>query len=1301
MTGWLVEQGKKSLRERLWRFDLESFDKSVQPLLTLMWEVNISMKMMVIEFLARIVLNSPEANSPCFQDPQIIRLADKAIRSLMEKQQQRPGSSLLGPREVVMLVVPKVLQGFWINPATLLSVPPLQLSDLAAAFSCSIRDEMVLLIQNKVREKYTPDVLLEKLKCFGPELLTRIVDITVGEIYVMFEPQKQVLTTKEVELDVSTQPAVVDGAVNSTPLDGDLSKEPGLEEDTTPSPEMDSAVGRENTHHGSLSAIRNWRNVYPVDHPDTNDSNTEEEEQDLAGKRQFSTDLSQALRTRQLVIDFNGSRPIFSLREPLDLFTFPSVSCPRWPIECEVIDDIIHHIEWDPPDPEPFYQPTGHERAPMPVGEERGNVVYCVDHATKRPYFTCSRVGGSRGPIKSAAPFGIPQRDPTLDFESRFESGNLQKAVQVGVHDYELTLRSDMYTNKHTQWFYFRVRNMKAGVTYRFTIINLMKGRSLYSLGMRPLLYSERACEEKGVGWHRIGSNIRYYRNCNQDNNSLTVTLYSLTWTCQFPYDSDTCYLAHCYPYTYSHLQRYLSRVTSDPAVAAYCKLRVLCRSLAGNNVYVLTVSSPGGGRAEGRTRKAVVVTARVHPGETNGSWMMEGFLDFLLGDSDDAQLLRDTFVFKVVPMLNPDGVVVGNYRCSLAGRDLNRNYRTMLRDSFPCVWHTRNMVKRLMAERDVVLYCDFHGHSRKNNVFMYGCNNRDDTAPQLHERVFPLMMSKNANDKFSFRSCKFRVQKSKEGTGRIVMWRLGIRNSYTMESTFGGSTLGNRRGTHFTTRDLKSLGYYFCDTLLDYCDPDPTKTAYCLTELAALLRQEVRQRLGKELDTDCNISVSDLETSTSGSNSTDSDGLPAHLLNQPDAVHPQQTPVKKKKKHLRSRKDRNRLRQDRGKNSSEPKVLHSSIKNIEPDLPRENTVKVKIRERTVVRDKRREQVNSLVRKPVIPCPATHLSGIGHVTLWQGGEPVKNECLEAMRAAYLHRRAKAYPQLSTYATVSPHSEEPEETGQRKCSTQLLHLSALLPPQPHVMEPPQQQQPLQPFVSHKGFRGRLPASLTATHRSPSGIYFKVVPEIVPTKCLISSVYPGQFDAQQLCVDRNALRVSARYFVPEDSSSTSHTDALKSKQRHQEQEGDAMEVGVSLLRGLPLSEQDHRDLTPDHPLRKTEPDANSFLRGLRGMDPRGKSLLNGQAGIALQRMGQKRVKQREPAFRQELGEDAVTAGSASYKQRVTKETKELAILPPLSRLTLAKDTTHSHPGRESQRSMAPEERMVKRPSQSAPL
>lgn len=51
----------------------------------------------------------------------------------------------------------------------------------------------------------------------------------------------------------------------------------------------------------------------------------------------------------------------------------------------------------------------------------------------------------------------------------------------------------------------------------------------------------------------------------------------------------------------------------------------------------------------------------------------MEGLLEFLLSDEADAAELRQKFVFLVIPMLNPDGVIYGNSRCSLLGVDLNR----------------------------------------------------------------------------------------------------------------------------------------------------------------------------------------------------------------------------------------------------------------------------------------------------------------------------------------------------------------------------------------------------------------------------------------------------------------------------------------------------------------------------------------------------------------------------------------------------------------------------------------------------
>ncbi|XP_046889600.1 cytosolic carboxypeptidase 2 [Hypomesus transpacificus] len=1009
-------------------------------------------------------------------------------------------------------------------------------------------------------------------------------------------------------------------------------------------------TGRENARQRGLSRGSRWRShryhhsspLTDRQFPDSQDSNPEEEEEDQDLGRPISLLMGQVQKTRQLIIDLDGERPVHRLREPLDLFAIPSPSRPfqgvRWPIECEVIKEpSIHHIEWSPPDPEPFYQPTGHERAPIPVGNEVGNVVYCINPAMKSFYFTCSRVGGSRGPLKNASACSSQQKEPILAFESRFESGNLQKAVQVGIHDYELTLRTDMYTTKHTQWFYFRVMNMKASVTYRFTITNLMKSRSLYSLGMRPLLYSERAATETGISWRRAGSNIRYYRNqqhAEQDNSGSTKALYCLTWTFQFPFDSDTCYLAHCYPYTYTQLQRYLSRLTSDPDTAACCKLRVLCRSLAGNPVHVLTVTAPGGSWEERRARQAVVLTARVHPGETNASWMMQGFLDFLLGPSDDARLLRDTFVFKVVPMLNPDGVVVGNYRCSLAGRDLNRNYRTLLRDSFPCVWHTRNMVKRLMSERDVVLYCDFHGHSRKNNVFMYGCDNRHDASRRLQERVFPLMMSKNANDKFSFRSCKFRVQKSKEGTGRIVMWKLGIKNSYTMESTFGGSTLGNRKGTHFTTGDLKSLGYCFCDTLLDFCDPDSTKKSHCLAELEMLLRQEVKQRLGRELDSEgslCGVSVSDMESSTSGSNSTESDGLPVHLLNLPRESSSVKT------KHLRSRKERNRLRLERHR-TAEPKNRNIKQKLALPQEPEE--ADVEIQKKTVASRKsklRRDRVPFVVKissqsvRSWIPNPANCVGVLGQVTLWQEDSSDKRNDLKAVTAAYPNREQPRQTSPKTDKTEELEGEKPQchNNQQRFRSfhsphrypltvTPILHYNPAGPIQPQTM----------PFNPHSAQRGRLTAHPSAAQRFASvvpGLQCRVVPEFVPSRslefCPPSNFYRAKSHYQQASsceTQGQASRVSVRYYLPEGSS---YTDSPATRHRSIKK---AMAAGspVGAAEGGAREELEQRAGAPgpDNLFRNSPADMNGFLRELRTLDFRGRSQPWGdQAGLGLQRTG----------------------------------------------------------------------------------
>lgn len=78
--------------------------------------------------------------------------------------------------------------------------------------------------------------------------------------------------------------------------------------------------------------------------------------------------------------------------------------------------------------------------------------------------FSRSCVGGSKY-LMSACP--AERTDDGLRFESRFESGNLAKVVQITETYYELYLRTDMYTNRHMQWFYFRIENTRTHKVYR------------------------------------------------------------------------------------------------------------------------------------------------------------------------------------------------------------------------------------------------------------------------------------------------------------------------------------------------------------------------------------------------------------------------------------------------------------------------------------------------------------------------------------------------------------------------------------------------------------------------------------------------------------------------------------------------------------------------------------------------------------------------------------------------------------------------------------------------------------------
>lgn len=64
-----------------------------------------------------------------------------------------------------------------------------------------------------------------------------------------------------------------------------------------------------------------------------------------------------------------------------------------------------------------------------------------------------------------------------------------------------------------------------------------------------------------------------------------------------------------------------------------------------------------------------------MHSGETPGSEVFRGIFDFIISDCREARYLRRFYTFVLIPIMNPDGVICGNYRNSVAGVDLNRQW--------------------------------------------------------------------------------------------------------------------------------------------------------------------------------------------------------------------------------------------------------------------------------------------------------------------------------------------------------------------------------------------------------------------------------------------------------------------------------------------------------------------------------------------------------------------------------------------------------------------------------------------------
>ncbi|KAI6227835.1 Cytosolic carboxypeptidase 6 [Aphelenchoides besseyi] len=401
---------------------------------------------------------------------------------------------------------------------------------------------------------------------------------------------------------------------------------------------------------------------------------------------------------------------------------------------------------------------------------------------------TPAAIVGNVQPANQQSPSGH------LVFDATFESGNLGRVDELSIYEYDLFIRPDTCNPKYRVWFYFSVSNFLEGNDQRvvFNIVNFSKLRNLFDKGCAAPVYREFGSDE-GT-WNRISANrIYYYRSKPHGDRFILsfVHIFRNVKRCEFAYSI---------PYTFTRLQEYLKRI--DAKHLNYFRRDPLCMSVQKRRVDLLTITQSENLHAA--KQKIVFITGRVHPGEAPASHVIEGFIDFLTSDDPRARKLRSIFVFKIVPMLNPDGVQLGNYRCSLMGFDLNRQYQHPSLWAHPTISATKSLLLQFNTNphMELVLCFDVHAHSQQTNSFLYG-NLTAATSPRQSQRqlFIPYIMA-DLTDDYSLQHTQFNVDADKAGTNRRTMGEL-LDSSTTLCYTFEVSFFSYRPKGNATVKPI------------------------------------------------------------------------------------------------------------------------------------------------------------------------------------------------------------------------------------------------------------------------------------------------------------------------------------------------------------------------------------------------------------------------------------------------------------------------------------------------------------------
>ena len=170
--------------------------------------------------------------------------------------------------------------------------------------------------------------------------------------------------------------------------------------------------------------------------------------------------------------------------------------------------------------------------------------------------------------------------------------------------------------------------------------------------------------------------NVFYYKSPLHHDNSV------LSFAFSFDREDERYSFSLAQPYSLARYNEHIKCIINKNL--PYISIDTIAHTIQQRPCQMLTVTNPSNlerssSGEESPPPKVVVILGRVRSSEAPSSFIIQGFIDFLASDHEVANSLRQHLVFKIVPVVNPDGVYLGNTRGNLLGMDLNRCWQVII----------------------------------------------------------------------------------------------------------------------------------------------------------------------------------------------------------------------------------------------------------------------------------------------------------------------------------------------------------------------------------------------------------------------------------------------------------------------------------------------------------------------------------------------------------------------------------------------------------------------------------------------